>query len=263
MVDTTYHVPGAPGFALLSDLHNHPFGHVLSSLSSHAPSLILIAGDVINGSIPEEVSLLVEEQKNVLPFLSTCSSLAPTFLSLGNHEQLLCDEDLQLIAATGVTVLDNRWERFTADGKVIVIGGLTSGYVTDYRAFRAAVGGRYPKKENLTGIRGAVTAVEHKPDVSWLPNFATQPGYKVCLCHHPEYFPLIPDSVELVCSGHAHGGQIRVFNHGLWCPGQGFWPKYTRGVYEENRLVVSTGLSNTTWVPRIFNPPEVIYVSGN
>ena len=87
----------------------------------------------------------------------------------------------------------------------------------------------------------------------------------ILLSHHPEYYSIIPASVDLILSGHAHGGQIRMYNpfkrewFGLWSPGQGWWPKWTRGVYE-GRLVVSAGLSNTTWIPRIGNPTEIVYL---
>ena len=166
-------------------------------------------------------------------------------------------EDLAAITATGVTLLDNSW--IERDG--LVIGGLTSGYVTDYRTFRAESGSsdRYPRQESISGIGGAVHASAHKPDTAWLSAFAAQTGFHILLSHHPEYLPLIPSSIELVLSGHAHGGQWRVFNHGVWAPEQGSWPKWTRGVYA-GRLVVSAGLSNTTWIPRIWNPTEVVYV---
>ena len=201
----------------------------------------------------------LETQTNVLPFLEACVSIAPTCLSLGNHEQIVDQADLDLLSSTGVTLLDNRWVE--KDG--LIIGGLTSGYVTDYRAFRAASGSsaRYPRQESISGISDVVTAFHRKPDLSWLSAFAAQPGYKILLSHHPEYYPLIPASVDLILSGHAHGGQWRLFGHGVWSPGQGWWPKWTKGVYD-GRLVVSAGLSNTTWVPRLFNPTEVTYIEG-
>jgi hypothetical protein len=178
-------------------------------------------------------------------------------MSLGNHEWMVDGTDIKEIKRTGVTVLDNEW--VAKDG--LVIGGLTSGYVTDYRTFRATQPAepRYPRREDLYGIGGSARAAAHKPDTDWLPSFTSQPGYKIILSHHPEYFPLIPDSVDLILSGHAHGGQWRVFNHGVWAPGQGWWPKWTRGVYE-GRLVMSAGLSNTTWIPRIWNPTEVVFL---
>ena len=186
-------------------------------------------------------------------------------MSLGNHEWMVDQEDLNTITATGVTVLDNDWRSITVDGNEIILAGLTSGYVTDYRAFRSTFSSadRYPRREDLYEIGGVRAG--HKPNMEWLAGFCSTPGYHILLSHHPEYYPIIPASVDLILSGHAHGGQIRMYNPfkrewlGLWSPGQGWWPKWTRGVYE-GRLVVSAGLSNTTWIPRIGNPTEVVYV---
>ena len=263
MVETTYYLPNAPRLALLSDLHGHDPAPVLASVRSHVPSLICVVGDILYGSHPDGDQSPLDTQEHVLPFLSGCASIAPTFLSLGNHEWMLDGQDLAAIADTGVVVLDNRWVDTVVDGKTVVIGGLTSGYVTDYRHFRATQDSleRYPRKDTISGLGGAVTASQHKPETAWLDDFATQPGLKVCMSHHPEYFPLIPRVVDLMLSGHAHGGQWRFFGHGVWSPGQGLWPKWTKGVYE-GRLVISAGLSNTASVPRLFNSCEVVYVES-
>jgi len=265
MVETTYHIPGAPRIALLADLHGRDPAPVLASLRSHAPSLVCLAGDFIYGSWPEDnVSPLVS-QPNVLPFFRACAEIAPTYFSLGNHEQMLDQADLAAIADTGVVVLDNRWGETDVDGRKIIIGCLSSAYATDYRKavkkIRSAKN-RYPKKEAIEGLKGITTADRHTPDTDWLTAFSSVPGFHILLSHHPEYFPLVPPSVDLVLSGHAHGGQWRFFGHGVWCPGQGLWPRWTRGVYD-GKLVVSAGLSNTTWVPRLFNPTEVVYIEGS
>jgi predicted MPP superfamily phosphohydrolase len=237
---------------------------VINSLRSRRPDLICITGDVLYGGRPEGDTSPLETQKNVLPFLSACASIAPAYLSLGNHEWMVDGTDLATLAATGVVVLDNEWRFINIGGQEIAIAGLTSGYVTDYRAFRAESDGtaRYPRREDLYGIGGATRASAHKPEAGWLSDFVAQPSYHVLLSHHPEYYPFIPDSVELILSGHAHGGQWRFFGHGVWSPGQSWWPRYTKGVYD-GRLVVSAGLSNTTWVPRLFNPTEVVYIEGS
>ena len=169
-------------------------------------------------------------------------------------------------------MLDNSWVVTVADGKDIVLGGLTSAYVTDYRCsvegHRRSVDAqnapqtdfvRYPKKESIEGLKGLRTASECVPDTSWLERFTAVPGLHVLMSHHPEYLPLVPKTVDLMLSGHAHGGQWRIFNHGMFAPGQGWWPKWTKGVYE-GRLVVSAGLANTAHVPRIFNPTEVVFI---
>ena len=263
MVETIYKIAGSPRLALLADLHGRDPAPVLSSLAAHRPSLICVVGDILYGSHPEGDRSPLETQENVLPFLSGCAAVAPTFLSLGNHEWMLDDADLAAIEATGVVVLDNSWVDTVVDGHKIVIGGLTSGYVTDYRRFRTTQDGavRYPRKENLSGIGGAVTASQHQPETAWLSNFASAPGFHILLSHHPEYFPLVPSSIDLILSGHAHGGQWRFFNRGVWSPGQGLWPRWTKGVYE-GRLVVSAGLSNTASVPRLFNPTEIVYLES-
>lgn len=253
MTETVYTLPGVPKLALLSDLHARPYQHVTDSLRKNRPEMICIAGDCFYGSRPEDdVSPLVS-QPNVLPFLEVCAQIAPTYLSLGNHEQWLDDQDLESIRKTGTVILDNEW--MERDG--FVIGGLTSGYCTDYRRFRAGLpagGERYP--EDLCQPEKT-----HLPDTTWLKDFVAVPGRHLLICHHPEYFPLIPEDI-LVLAGHAHGGQWRLFGHGVFAPGQGFWPKYTKGVYE-GRLVVSAGLSNTARIPRFFNPTEVVYLRSS
>ena len=220
---------------------------------------------MLYGGRPEGDTSPLETQANVLPFLHSCASIAPTFLSLGNHEWMVDAEDLRLLSSTGVTALDNEWRSITVGNEKIIIAGLTSAYVTDYRRFRSESGSsdRYPRQESISGIGGAVTASHHKPETDWLSGLTVQPGYHILLSHHPEYWPLLKDeSIDLILSGHAHGGQWRFFNHGVWSPGEGWWPRYTKGVYE-GRLVVSAGLSNTTWVPRLFNPTEVLYIEGS
>ena len=251
--------------ALLSDLHNRPFDPVTASLRSHSPDLICITCDVINGSRPEGNELIVEKQENVLPFLEACAALAPTYLSLGNHEWMLCPEDINKLADTGVVVLDNTWKSIKIAGKDLTIGGLSSGYVMEYRRFVAGLGAkqrdRYPRKDDPSDIDKTKTASQHVPDTSWFSAFTREPGYHILLSHHPEYWPIIAPHpmIDLCLSGHAHGGQWRIFNHGVWAPGQGTWPKWSCGVYE-SRLIVSAGLNNTTWIPRLWNPTEVVYV---
>ena len=251
MRETFY--PGVVSLALLSDLHARPYENVIRSLQAHKPSLIAITGDIVYGSFPVDDQSPLNTQPNVLPFLSACTSIAPTYLSLGNHEQMLDEEDITDIRQTGVVVLDNQWEKA---GKII-IGGLSSEYVTEYQEFRKGQHGvRYPRKE--------ISQSERKPRTDWLVEYAAQPGYHILLSHHPEYYELIPEKVDLILCGHAHGGQWNYYSFrrkrpcGVFAPGQGFFPKYTSGIYD--RMIVSRGLSNTARIPRIFNPTEIVYI---
>lgn len=258
MVDTIYEIPNAPQLALLGDLHNRPYSHIVDSLRAHHPKIILIAGDVVYGSHPKDDQSPLDTQSNILPFLSKCAFLAPTYMSIGNHEWMLDPADLERIRSTGVTVLDNGWIK---NGS-LVIGGLTSAYALDYRRFVAGLPdakrskARYPEKEPKSTKHHTLV-----PDTSWLSAFCEVPGYHILLSHHPEYWPLIsPYPVELCLSAHAHGGQWRVFGRGIWAPGQGIFPRWTSGVHA-GRFIISRGLANTTRIPRIHNEPEVVYIS--
>ena len=100
----------------------------------------------------------------------------------------------------------------------------------------------------------------------WLDDFERQPGYKILLCHHPEYVPryLQNRCIDLIVSGHAHGGQWRYYSRrrqewrGIYAPGQGLLPKLTEGIHGNH--VISRGLSNNTPIPRLNNPPELVYI---
>lgn len=264
MVKTFYRIPGAPSLALLADLHAQPYQAVIRSLEKHRPALICIAGDLCYGTYSADDNSPLISQQNILSFLERCAEIAPTFLSLGNHEQLLDAEDLDMLRRTGAIILDNEFTKRTVGQMPVVIGGLTSAYVLDYRKFRASFSNtqeqdiaRYPVRPPRN------RSFDLPPDISWLQGFAREAGYRILLSHHPEYEPLVPASVDLILSGHAHGGQWRLFRHGVYAPGQGFWPKHTKGIYN-GRLVVSAGLANTTHVPRLFNPTEIVYINdGN
>lgn len=257
MLDTIYRISNAPRLALLGDLHNHPYSHILSSLRAHRPEIIMIAGDIVYGAHPKDDKSPLDTQINILPFLSECATLAPTFLSLGNHEWMLDEADLGRIRKTGVTILDNSWTKYNN----LVIGGLTSAYVLDYRHFLASLPDsekskvRYPKRETEAKKHRTPT-----PDTSWLSAFCSTTGYHILLSHHPEYWSFLsPYPFELCLSAHAHGGQWRVFGRGVWSPGQGLWPQLTSGIHD-GRLIISRGLSNTARIPRIHNEPEIVYI---
>ena len=265
MVESFYTIPGAPFLALLSDLHNVDFRPAMRSIREQQPELICIAGDLVNRVKWMDSESPLASQPNVLPLLMTCADIAPTFVSLGNHEWMLDDRDLDELSSTGATILDNAWVEHNG----LLVGGLTSGYVMRHRRWletlsdeeRSAT--RYPRGGGIAGIvmTPAELLMERMPDDDWLEEFAETPGYHILLSHHPEYRRLVPKEVELILSGHTHGGQWRFFGRGMLAPGQGMWPKLTKGVYDE-RLVVSAGLSNTAPVPRLFNPTEVVYVRG-
>ena len=162
-----------------------------------------------------------------LRFLQAAPEIAPTFYAIGNHEwrHPRIGEYWPHVEKSNVTVLDDRFVPF--DG--IVLGGLSA----RRDAHQAA-----PFLEEMAGRQ----------------------EFRLLMCHHPEYFARLvqPYDIDLTVSGHAHGGQVRLGRQGVYAPGQGLFPALTSGFYEDGRLLVSRGLTNATWAPRIHCPCELI-----
>lgn len=183
-------------------------------------SCLLVVGDIANR--------YRQTYQNGLAFMREVSKLMPTFFSIGNHE-LRIAYPLQLLNAlrqAGVHVLLNEYIRFQD----------------------IWIGGWYSPRHLLL------------PDM--LDEFEQLSGAKVLMCHKPHhYFPYLQGrDIDLVLAGHAHGGQIRIGNRGLYSPGQGFFPRYTKGVVDD-RMIISTGASNSTIFPRWNNPCEVLRIN--
>ena len=257
MIETSYQIliPFFCSMALLTDTHNRNMDEVICSLQRHQPDLILIAGDFVYGKA-ERPGLLIEQSINTLHLLKECSRITQTYVSLGNHEKILSLADNEMIQSTGCVLLDNRWIEHQIGENLLLIGGLTSARCIEYRAYRNSL-----QTTELYPPSPSEKTTHPIPEISWLNEYEKASGYHVLLCHHPEYYfsYLKKMKIELICSGHAHGGQIRLFGHGLYSPGQGIFPKFTSGIHD-SRLVISRGLCNTTIIPRIHNPTEIVYL---
>lgn len=230
-------------FAVVSDLHGDDPSPAVALLRQERPDYILIPGDIFELLDREDI----QENENGFRLLREAAAIAPTFLSLGNHEnggtgswkpgwekkrgreRVILEGNRRRIAECGVIFLEDTF--VLKNG--IAFGGLSSGLARD----------------------------KHTPQVDWLADFCRTDAPRVLLCHHPEYYePYLRDlPITLIVSGHAHGGQWRFFDRGIFAPGQGIFPKYTKGVYD-GRFVVSTGMKKSHCIPRIFNPPEIVFV---
>ena len=265
MVETCYTVPSCPvSIALVTDTHNRPADGVLESLGRRKPALILLAGDFVYADPPTIPGRLkIQDSRDALALLQGCAAVAPTLISLGNHEWMLNETDLALLHSYGITVLDNRFAAVSAGGTEVCCGGLSSARFTAYQTWRRkqAVPFLYPEPDRT------VWAGKPEPCTDWLDDFERQPGYKILLCHHPEYAPryLKGRRIDLILSGHAHGGQWRYYSpldkrfHGVYAPGQGLFPKLTEG--RHGNQIISRGRSNNSLIPRLWNPPELVYIN--
>lgn len=249
-------------YAIIADYHDRDPIEITESLNKRKPDGILIVGDLVDRS---SVTLL----ESTIWFLHECSSIAPTFYSFGNHERMLLSSDLITIKSQGIRILDNEWIELER----CVIGGLSTDArqtIKDKDRIEFRKNTLYRRNMSLWQKRKHISndmytyRVHHydMPELEWLNEFEKNPKYKILLCHHPEYYEryLQNRKIDLILSGHAHGGQICLFGRGLYASGQGLFPRYTSGIYD-NRLVISRGLSNTLRIiPRVFNPKELVYI---
>lgn len=219
--------------AQVSDLHNGRFDRLLALLDAASPDLVCVTGDFLDRKTRTERGFA---------FLSASATRYPTFVSLGNHEMktgLFRGDLATRIEKTGATLLDNTSTSFQG----LLIGGLSSGYAPGEKQ------GRWKTTP--------------PPDPSFLDRFVAADAPKLLLCHHPEYYEpyLCRRAIPLILSGHAHGGQWRIFGRGIFAPGQGLFPRYTSGLYD-GRLIVSRGLCQThRYIPRLFNSRELVLLT--
>ena len=97
---------------------------------------------------------------------------------------------------------------------------------------------------------------------------AEEGTFTLLMAHRPELIDKYAAAgFDLVVSGHAHGGQVRIpgLVNGLCAPNQGWFPKYAGGEYHlrSTTMIVSRGLSTQKqwYVPRVFNRPELLIVT--
>ena len=235
---------GFDGFriAQVSDLHNKDFGEgygqLLTLLSQINPDIIVVTGDLIDS---RQTDLDV-----ALEFAWQAGKIARVYFVSGNHEARVPEyEDLKIgLVKAGVVILENQKVQITREGESITLMGIDDpSFQEDYL---------FGDTESVA--RQAIENLQNESD-----------GYTILLSHRPELFDLYVDTeMDLVFSGHAHGGQFRLpFIGGLVAPNQGFFPKYDAGLFSEENtnMIVSRGVGNSIVPVRFNNRPEIILVT--
>ena len=229
--------------AHVSDLHNDEFGKdnakLISLIENSAPDIIAITGDIFDCH-HTDVDVAIK-------FAEKAVQIAPCYYVAGNHEQRVPDAYEKLIDAfkeIGIVVLDNKAVTVERAGQSInVLGVSDPGFETDY----------------LFGDTEGV--LNH-----YLSELMTdKESFNLLLSHRPELFELYErHDVDLVLTGHAHGGQFRLpFVGGLYAPNQWLFPEYDAGLYSEDNtnMIVSRGIGNSLFPFRFNNRPEVVLVT--
>lgn len=229
--------------AHVSDLHNKQFGknqkNIISKINEISPDIIVITGDLITSYSPD-VNVAME-------FINNASKIAPIYYVTGNHESRILEDYNSLktqMKSAGVYILENNHVSISRENSKINIVGVND------PSFDALGSFEYSDEQIISN---------HLKELTKNLN-----GYTILLSHRPELFDTYCSyNINLVFAGHAHGGQVRLpFIGGLIAPHQGFFPKYTSGLYENGntKMIVNRGLGNSAFPFRINNRPEIVVV---
>lgn len=225
--------------AQVSDLHAAGFGdfrhRVVSSVEEAQPDLIALTGDLVDHRTTEIDS--------VLDMAEQLQAIAPAYFVLGNHEadSPVLEELLVGLETRGIVVLRDEAVQVEIDGAELTVAGL------DDPRVRAV---RREEPREPSAVLAALDLPEDSPTV--------------LLAHRPELLEgYLGSGVDLVLSGHAHGGQVRIpWVGGLYAPHQGAFPQLSEGVHERDgtTMVICRGLGNSIAGVRVNNPRELVIV---
>lgn len=221
-------------FAVVTDLHSTWYGEnqseLIGAIEREHPDAVLLSGDIVDDERPRDAAQA---------FLQTITQEYPTYYVLGNHEFRTPDPDevKRWTRDLGVTVLDGTGETITINDQAVLICGVD---------------------DPACGIMNFQTQFDTVCRMA-----QNTDAYKILLSHRPDLTDwYINSPFDLVVSGHAHGGQVRIpliLPDGLIAPGQGLFPQYTTGLHALNdtTLLVSRGLCRNR-LPRVCNRPELV-----
>ena len=230
---------------VVSDLHDRRFGgdneKLAEKIRETEPDIIIMDGDMLNAqsqdaSVPLELIRLLKDT-------------APIYYALGNHELSYMangHSDLpEELESAGAAVLDKNYADIEINGAQVRLGGL------------------YDYAFGLNGNNDALAAPNDT--LGFLQDFQNTDRLKIMLSHRPDSFIFGDASkvwdVDLVISGHNHGGQVVIpFLGGLYGGDQGWFPEYVHGMYQKDNILLfeTSGLgSDKQKLPRFNNPPEI------
>ena len=231
---------------VVADIHGKVYGEDNAPLydltAAQEPDVIVLLGDLFPSQFAEA------DKAYVIDLTQRMAEIAPVWFAMGNHEKSYTakygTDWIDEIKAIGATVFDEEWADVNLCGNTIRIGGsMGHGYLFGRTNAQFHASPEYDVLFRLEHARVPAILLSHMPDT-------------VALSDGPRRW-----HIDLVLSGHTHGGVVRVPGlGGLYAPMQGWWPPYDYGdmmLNDQMRMIITSGLSGHDRLPRIFNLPEI------
>ena len=224
---------------LVTDIHRGRFfsenrvRSVTERVNTLDPDLVVLGGDYVYADTSYAASCVAG--------LAGLDTPLGCYAVLGNHDYGGYDDHsdgpevvIQAFADSDITLLRNEAVWIEKEGARIRLGGVGD-YAKDTHDPRPTL--RDTTKEDF------VILVSHSPDQA-------------------EHVPI--DAVDLMLSGHTHGGQVTFF--GLWAfsVGSDFGQKYRTGAVtnEATTVIVSNGVGASGFPPiRLFARPQIVVIT--
>lgn len=230
----------------ITDVHSKIYGKNNSKIKELIdkinPNIIVMSGDIIDqrtGKVRDFIQMYEDIYRKY-----------PTFYSIGNHERKLkyslYKNYLQQLREIGVHVLLNEKENFNIGEQYIVINALK---------FRANM---QPKVLTEEKFEKQVRFMKDKLEP------IDKIKFNILIAHDAENFKMYEKlGVDLIFSGHIHGGIVRFGKIGLLSPRRKLFPKYAYGKNKINNtvMITSSGLGSASVKTRLFNRPEIVEVT--
>lgn len=245
---TTNQINNSVNIVIISDLHDNQLGEnnkdLINKINALSPDIVLFVGDGVNSDS--------KDSKIVINLMKQLSKDNQVFYSLGNTDidyiEAGTSDLLRELENIGVIVLDNEYKDIKINGNDIRIGGMYA------YAFGMNGNNEVDKDTMEDGV------------YDFLTDFQNTDNYKIMMAHRPDSFIFGNASevwdIDLVVSGHTHGGQVVLpFLGGLYVGDQGWFPEYDKGLFDLNKIkiLITSGLgSGDQKLPRFNNVPEVV-----
>lgn len=223
--------------ALLSDIHSSIFmtretmDRYVSAANELGANIIAVTGDFVNSMVQE-----------VHPFAESFSRLTAqdgVYGVLGNHDFYTKDVEqvAEVVNQCGIRLIRNQYLTLRRGGESLILAGVDDAEIP-------------PVARNY--ITRSLAGAPDEPA-------------RVLLCHRPYFLREAIDSqVDLMLSGHTHGGQIVLarFGNEVMAPARLASP-FVAGLYKRSgtQLYVSRGIGTVGLPIRINCPPELTLIT--
>lgn len=229
-------IKGKAEFKILqiSDFHNNKSAvvrnRIFASVRELKPDIVVLTGDIIDSS--------TIDPDNVLSFVKSLVEINPrVYFVSGNHEWRsgFNIRFTNALKSMDVTVLNNANSIIDIGSTSFNLCGIDDYYTRSY------------------SLENAFNRIDGK-------------NFTILLSHAPDIiFDNKDIPADLILSGHTHGGQIRLPIIGaLVAPGQGFFPKYNKGLYKLDNgglLYIDSGVGTSTLPIRFYNRSQISLIS--